>query len=102
MAEIVEDFNGAKMAFTILANVAFKLAYGCIDRWSESVWLTRVGQIHRLQFQEHEAPLGWTNELHVDLSKSFPWNDIYKEGLTCVDGFAQRPSTARRPRDAVF
>jgi hypothetical protein len=50
----------------------------------------------------HPAHGGCIEEWHVVSPKALTRNDIYKEGLTCVDGFAKDSSTARRPKDAVF
>ena len=38
---------------------------------------------------------GCIDEWHLDFRKAFSGNDIYKESLTCVDGFAKSSSTAR-------
>lgn len=46
--------------------------------------------------------VGWSIEWHIDSCTSLIGSDRYKEGLTCVDGFAHSPSTARRPKEAVF
>jgi hypothetical protein len=55
-------------------------------------------QLMRPRFRDS----GWTNEWNVDSRKPLPRNDIYKKGLTRVDGFAKSSSTARRPKDAVL
>ncbi len=60
-----------------------------------------------LKLRRTDRPLGfrsflrrgsWTNEWHVDFSKAFTRNDIYKEGLTCVDGFAKVHQRQGGPR----